>query len=92
MSKIEHVLAITSTFSYVVKSEVKVIVSTYHLCIHALALVTPMCVPPITLSCMVGFEINLAQISIMTRRFVANKNHVARSEVKVTVNFLHGLQ
>ena len=33
----------------------------------------------------VGFENNLAQMIIMTRRCVANKNHVARSKVKVTV-------
>ena len=32
-----------------------------------------------------GFENNLAQIILMTRQCVANKNHVARSKVKVTV-------
>ena len=39
---------------------------------------------PITSTCMVGFGNNLAQI-IITRHCVANKNHVARSKVKVTV-------
>ena len=34
---------------------------------------------------MVGFENNLAQIIIMIRRCVANKNHVASLKVKVTV-------
>ena len=32
-----------------------------------------------------GFENNLAQIIIMTRRCVANKNHIARLKVKVIV-------
>ena len=32
-----------------------------------------------------GIENNLAQMIIMTRRCVANKNHVARSKVMVTV-------
>ena len=36
-----------------------------------------------TLLCIVGFENNLAQMIIMTRQCVANKNHVARSEVTV---------
>ena len=42
-------------------------------------------VRPIILSCIVGLENNLAQLVIMTRRCVANKNHVARSKVKVSV-------
>ena len=37
------------------------------------------------MSCVVGFENNLEQVIIVTRRCVANKNHVARSKVKVTV-------
>ena len=36
-------------------------------------------------SCMVGSKNNLAQMVIMTRRYVANKNHVPRSKIKVTV-------
>ena len=39
----------------------------------------------ITQSYMMGFENNLAQIIIMTRHYVVNKNHVVRSKVKVTV-------
>ena len=39
----------------------------------------------ITKPYIMGFENNLAQMIIMTRRCVANKNHVARSKVKVTV-------
>ena len=41
--------------------------------------VKPVCVQPITLLCIVGFENNLAQMIIMTRRCVANKSHVAGS-------------
>ena len=37
---------------------------------------------------LMGFEDNLAQMIIMTTRCVANKNHVARSKVKVTVRTL----
>ena len=33
-----------------------------------------------------GFKNNLAQMIIMTRQCVANKNHVARFKVKVTVH------
>ena len=40
---------------------------------------------PIALLCMVGFENNLAQMVIMIRGYVANKNHIARLKVKVTV-------
>ena len=39
----------------------------------------------IALPYMMELENNLAQMIIMTRRCVANKNHVARSKVKVTV-------
>ena len=39
----------------------------------------------ITSSPMVQFENNLAQIIIMTRQCVVNKNHVTRSKIKVTV-------
>ena len=45
--------------------------------------VKPVRVRPITLLCIVGFEDNSAQIIIMTRQCVANKNHVAGSKVKV---------
>ena len=38
------------------------------------------------LSCIVGFENNLAQMIIMTRQCVACKNQVDRSKVKVTVH------
>ena len=34
---------------------------------------------------MVGFENNLAQLIIMIRGCIANKDHVARSKIKVTV-------
>ena len=43
-------------------------------------------VQPITLSSMVEFKNNFAQMIIMTRLCVTNKNHVARSKVKVTVS------
>ena len=48
----------------------------------------------ITKPCIMGFENNLARMIIMTRRYVANKNHVAKLKVKVTValNFVHRLQ
>ena len=39
----------------------------------------------ITLSCMVGFENNLAQMINMAKQCVANGNHVTWSKVKVTV-------
>ena len=48
--------------------------------------VKPVRVQPITLLCMMGFEKNFAQIIIRTRQCVANKNHVARLKVKVTVS------
>ena len=44
----------------------------------------PACVQPVTLSRM-GFENNLAQMSIMTKQCVLNENHVTRSKVMVTV-------
>ena len=43
-------------------------------------------VRPITLLCTVGFKNNLAQIIIMIRQCVANKNRVARLKVNVTVS------
>ena len=46
---------------------------------------TVVCVQPITLSCMVVLENNFEQMLIMTRQYVVNKNHIARSKVSVTV-------
>ena len=43
------------------------------------------CVRLITSLCMVGFENNLAQMIIKTKRCFACKNHVTRSKVKGTV-------
>ena len=45
---------------------------------------------PITSSCMVVFENNLAQnlMIIVTRQYVMNKSHIARSKVKATVQNL----
>ena len=40
-------------------------------------------VRPIALSFMVEFENKMAQIIIMTRKCIANKNRVAKSKVKV---------
>ena len=48
--------------------------------------VKPVYVRPITLLCTVGY--NLAQMVIMIRRCVANKNHVTRLKVIVTVRSL----
>ena len=42
-------------------------------------------VRPITSLCMMGFKNHLVQMIIKTRRSVACKNHVAGSNVKVTV-------
>ena len=53
--------------------------------LSALTSVKPIRVRPIALLCMVEFKNNLAQIIFMTRQCVANKNHVARLKVKVTV-------
>ena len=47
--------------------------------------VKPVQVRPINLLCIVGFENNLAQMIIMIRQYVSNKNHVARSKVKATI-------
>ena len=46
----------------------------------AKASLTPVYVKPIALSCMVGFENNLAQMVIMIRQCDLYKNHVARSK------------
>ena len=46
--------------------------SPHHLTL-CITLMTTVRVQPITLSCIVGFENNLAQMTIMTRRNVANK-------------------
>ena len=46
---------------------------------------TDVCVQPITLSCMVVFENNFVRMIIITRQYVVNKNHIARSKVSVTV-------
>ena len=45
--------------------------------------VKPVNVGPITLLCIVGFENNMAQMIIMTRGCVANKNRVPSSKFKV---------
>ena len=47
--------------------------------------VKPVHVRLIAVLCMVGFKYNLAQMIIMIRQCVANKNHIARLMVKVTV-------
>ena len=57
-----------------------------YVCFRLFVCVFQNCVQPITLSGMVGFENNLAEMIIMTRRYVADKNHVAMSKVKVTVS------
>ena len=62
------------------RSKVKV-TFVFKLC--AYTSVKPVRVGPITLLCIVGFENNLAQMIIMTRRCVANKNLITRSKVKV---------
>ena len=53
--------------------------------LFAYASLNPLCVRSITFSCMVGFKNNLAQMIIMTRQCVTNKNQFARSKVKATV-------
>ena len=45
-------------------------------------------VRPITSSCIVGFENYLAEMIIMSRRYVTCKNYVPRSKVKVTADTL----
>ena len=47
--------------------------------------VKPVRVGPISLLCIMEFRYDLAQIIIMRRQCVANKNDVARLDVKVTV-------
>ena len=54
-------------------------------CVCLYVPVFQICVQPITSLCMVGFKNHLAQMIIRTRQCVACKNHVARSEVNVTV-------
>ena len=44
----------------------------------------PVCIQPISLSFVVGFINNLAQMLIMIRQCVANIKHVAGPNVKVT--------
>ena len=45
-------------------------------------------VGPITSSCIVGFEDYLSEMIIVTRWYVACKNHVPRSKVKVMADTL----
>ena len=47
--------------------------------------VTLVRVHPIPLSCIVGFENNVAQMILMAKQYAANKNHNARSKVNVKV-------
>ena len=56
------------------------------LCFVCLLLCSHNLVPPITLSCVVGFQSYKAQIIFMTRQCVAYKNHVASLKVKVTLH------
>ena len=44
------------------------------------------CVLLIVLSCIMGFENNLAQMIIMTRQCIVYNNHVDRSKFKITVH------
>ena len=66
--------------NHAIRSNVYVTVCTKSLCIDFSE--TCSCLP-ITWSSMLGFINKVAQIIIMTRGCVANKNHVARSKVKV---------
>ena len=66
--------------NHVVRSKVYVTVCTLTLCIHYSE--TCLCLP-ITWSSMLGFINNVAQMIIMIRGCVANKNHVASSMFKV---------
>ena len=50
----------------------------------------PVCVRFITLSCMMGFEYNLAQKIIMTRQCIENNRHISRPKVNVTVKLCIG--
>ena len=49
-------------------------------------------VQSITLSCMVGFGNNLAQLILMTRRCVLNKNHAARQRIHMKNQALFSLK
>ena len=48
----------------------------------------PVCVRPVTLSCMVGFEKKMVQMIFMTSRCVANKIYVASLKANVIVRTL----
>ena len=50
----------------------------------------PVHVGPVTLSFIVGSVNNLVQMIIMTRRCVANRNHVVMSKVKVSQHLSFG--
>ena len=58
---------------------------TMSVCVYVCVCVFQKRVRAITLPYMMGFKNDLSQIIIMTRQCVANKNHVARTKVKVTV-------
>ena len=66
--------------NHVIMSEVCVTVYTYTLCIDFSE--TCSCLPK-TWSSMLGFINNMAQMIIVARECVANKNHVASSNFKV---------
>ena len=66
--------------NHVVRSKVYVTVRTETFCIDFSETCSYL---PITWSSMFGFINNVAQIIIMTRGYVANKNHVASSKFKV---------
>ena len=67
--------------NHVVRSKVYVTVCTYTLCIDLSETCSCM---PITCTSVLEFINNVAQMLIMTRGCVANKNHVATSKFKVT--------
>ena len=69
--------------NHLARSKVKLTVYTQTLCIDFSGACS---CPTHTLLCIVRFENNLAQMIIRSRRCVANKNHVTRSKVKVTVH------
>ena len=71
--------------NHVARLKVKITVRTQTLCID---LSETCSFPTYNFLCMVGFKNDLAQTIIITRRYVANKNHVARSKVKVIVTTL----
>ena len=64
----------------VVRPKVCVTVCTYTLCINFSE--TCLCLP-ITWSSVLGFINNVAQMIIMTREYIANKNHVASLKFKI---------